>query len=152
MSDDLDNANEYKLDGRGVIAMNIIIVGGGKVGYHLMKSLRYKNEMTLIEKQLKVCEKIAEEFDGEVILCGDGTSLEVLNDAGISQADVVIASTGKDEENLIICQIAKMNFGVAKTIARVNNPKNIEVFKELGVDKTVCSTAVIANMLEQSFN
>lgn len=130
--------------------MNIILVGGGKVGYYLLKSLRENHQLTLIEKDKSVCEKIADEFQ-EIILWGDGTSLEVLKDAGIQRADVIVAATGKDEENLIICQMAKMNFNIKKTIARVNNPKNIQVFKELGVDKTVCSTEVIANMLEMTF-
>ena len=72
----------------------------------------------------------------------------MLKDAGIDDAEVVAAVTGSDEENLVICQIAKTTFNVSKTIARVNNPKNITMFKELGVDKTVCSTAVIANLIE----
>ncbi len=130
--------------------MDIIIVGGGKVGYYLLKSLHNKHEVVLIEKNKEICEKIAEEFS-DMILWGDGTSLDVLKDAAIEDANVVVAATGKDEENIIICQIAKMNFNIHKTIARVNNPKNINAFKMLGVDKTVCSTEVIANMIEMTF-
>lgn len=140
--------------------MNIMIIGGGKVGYFLMKSLTATHyggsggadhQVVLIEKQKSICEKIADEVDIPVFW-GDGSALEVLKDAGVDRADVLVAATGKDEENLIICQIAKMNFNVPKTIARINNPKNIDVFKKLGVDKTVCSTQVIANMLETSFH
>lgn len=127
--------------------MKIIIVGGGKVGYYLMKSMiESGNNVCLIESQKNLCEKIAEEFN-DIVVWGDGTSLEVLYDAGIEQAEVVVAATGKDEENLTICQIAKLNFKVQKTIARINNPKNIQVFKALGVDKTVCSTEVIADLI-----
>jgi trk system potassium uptake protein TrkA len=130
--------------------MNIIIVGGGKVGYYLMKSMvEDGNEVCIIESQKSLCEKIAEEFN-DMVIWGDGTSLEVLKDAGIDRADVIVAATGKDEENLAICQIAKMNYSISKTIARINNPKNTQVFKELGVDKTVCSTAVIANLISQT--
>ncbi len=131
--------------------MNIIIVGGGKVGYYLLRSLKSNHNISLIEKDKGLCEKIAEDHQ-DLILWGDGTALDVLMDAGIESADVIVAATGKDEENLIICQIAKFNFKIKETIARVNNPKNIEVFKRLGVDKTVCSTEVIANMIEKSFD
>lgn len=130
--------------------MDIIIVGGGKVGYYLLKSLHEQHEVALIDKNKGVCETIAKEFDS-MILWGDGTTVDVLRDAGIENANIVVAVTGKDEENIIICQIAKMNFNIEKTIARVNNPKNIEIFKQLGVDKTVCSTEVIANMIEMTF-
>lgn len=130
--------------------MNIIIIGGGKVGYYLLKSIQNNHDAILIEKNRTLCEKIAEEFSNTV-LWGDGTSLEVLKDAGIDDCDILAAVTGKDEENLIICQMAKLNFGMKKTIARVNNPKNIQVFKKLGVDQIVCSTEVISNFIELSF-
>lgn len=130
--------------------MYIIIVGGGKVGYYLMKSMVERgDEVCLIEQSKSICEKIAEEFN-DMIIWGDGTSLDVLRDAGIESADVIVAATGKDEENLAICQIARMNYNIGKTIARINNPKNIQVFKALGVDKTVCSTEVIANLIGQT--
>lgn len=129
---------------------NVIIVGGGKVGYYLLKSLKNQNRITLIEKSRDLCERLAGELEATII-CGDGTSLEVLSDSSVQNADAVIAVTGKDEENLIICQLAKMNFGVDNTIARVNNPKNSELFRQLGVDKTVCSTEVIVNWLEKTF-
>ena len=132
--------------------MKAIIVGGGKVGYYLLKMLMDKKyEITLIEKSRKQCDKIAEEFN-TAIICGDGTDLDVLKDAGIEEAEVVAAVTGKDEENLVICQITKNAFSVNKTIARVNNPKNRLIFKTLGVDKTVCSTEVIANIIEGQFS
>lgn len=132
--------------------MRAIVVGGGKVGYYLVKTLKEKkHQVVLIEKDIKLCEKIAEDLEVDVI-CGDGSDVEVLKDADIKNAEVVAAVTGKDEENLVICQMAKVNFNINKTIARINNPKNMAIFKALGVDKTVCSTQVICNSIEGEFD
>jgi trk system potassium uptake protein len=128
--------------------MKAIIVGGGKVGYYLFKTLRENRfDVVLVEKERALCKKISEELDGEII-CGDGLDPDVLKDADINRAQVVAAVTGKDEENLIICQMAKMNFNVKKTIARINNPKNGPIFKDLGVDEIVCNTEIIWNLIE----
>lgn len=132
--------------------MKSIIVGGGKIGYYLLKTLKERNyDVVLIESQPSLCRSIAEDVSADII-CGDGTDIDVLRDAGIEDADVVAAVTGSDEENLVICQIAKASFAISKTIARINNPKNMTMFKALGVDKTVCSTAVIANLIEYEFD
>lgn len=132
--------------------MKTIIIGGGKIGYNLYKTLREREfEVTLIERDKDTCLKIAEDFDTDII-CGDGTNLEVLKDAGIEDAEIIAAVTGTDEENLVICQIAKLSFHTKKTIARVNNPKNMVMFKNLGIDNTVCSTQVIANLIENSLD
>lgn len=132
--------------------MKAIIIGGGKVGYYLLKTLTEKNyDVVLVERNKSVCQSISEDIDADII-CGDGTDIDVLRDAGIMDADVVAAVTGSDEENLVDCIIAKTTFGIQKTIARVNNPKNMEMFTALGVDKTVCSTAVIANLIEYEFD
>ncbi len=129
--------------------MRIIIAGGGKVGYYLVKTLLpYKHKITVIESKVELCEKIANEFNISVVN-GDGTSIEHLTESKVNGADVFIAVTGKDQENLIACQLAKRNFGVKRTIARVNNPKNIDVFEKLGVDKAVSSTSIIADLIEQ---
>jgi trk system potassium uptake protein len=128
--------------------MESIIIGGGKIGYNLLKTLKERNyQVTLIERDKDTCMKIADELDADVI-CGDGTDLEVLKDAGIDGAEIVAAVTGTDEENMVICQIAKLSFQIKKTIARVNNPKNISMFKALGINRIVCSTEVIADMIE----
>lgn len=127
--------------------MKSIIIGGGKVGYYLIKTLEERRqEVTLIERNKARCTEIAQDTDTTVIW-GDGTDLEILKDAGIEEVDVVAAVTGTDEENLVICQIAKEAFHIKKTIARVNNPKNMEMFKTLGIDSTVCSTEAIANLI-----
>lgn len=132
--------------------MKTIIIGGGKIGYNLFKTLREREfEVTLVERDKETCLKIAEDFDTDIIY-GDGTNLEVLKDAGIENAEIIAAVTGTDEENLVICQIAKLSFNTKKTIARVNNPKNMVMFKNLGIDNTVCSTQVIANLIENSLD
>ncbi len=132
--------------------MYIIIVGGGKVGYYLAKTLAPdKHRIMLIEEDCQLCEKIACELIdlGVGLIHGDGTDIKYLKDAEIEKADLLIAVTGHDQNNLVACQLAKNYFGVARTIARVNNPKNINVFKHLGVDSTVSSTAHIADIIEQ---
>lgn len=128
--------------------MKAIIVGGGKVGYYLLKTLMEKGyKVIMIEKNMKICEKVAEELNVEVI-CGDGTDINILRDAEVENAKIAAAVTGHDEENFVICQTIKNNYEGIDTIARVNNPKNQEVFKALGVDNTVCSTEVISNLIE----
>ncbi len=128
--------------------MKSIIIGGGKIGYNLLKTLNNKDHKTiLIERDKDTCIKIADELDA-VVIYGDGTDLAVLEEAGIEDAEIVAAVTGTDEENMVICQIAKRHFKVEKIIARVNNPKNIFIFKSLGIERIVCSTALIADMIE----
>jgi trk system potassium uptake protein len=132
--------------------MTIVIIGGGKVGYYLAKTLvPEKHRLVLLEADREQCMKIAGELDrlGISLVCGDGTEVQALRDAGIEHADILIAVTGYDQNNLVACQLARSYFGVPRTIARVNNPKNIQVFKRLGVDSVVSSTAYIADMLSQ---
>ena len=132
--------------------MNIIIIGGGKIGYYLIKTLRpNKHRITIIEKEAAYCKKIANELDVSVVH-GDGTDIQVLEDCGVMGADVFIAVTGQDEDNLIACQLAKRNFKVKRTIARVNNPKNISVFEKLGVDLAMSSTALFAELIEKEID
>lgn len=131
--------------------MNTVIIGGGKVGYYLFKTLRHKNsDITLIEKNIKICKMVSEDLEGEII-CGDGSDIEVLKEADINKNTIIVAVTGKDEENLVICQMAKIFFNVQKTIARINNPKNKEVFKLLGISNTICSTELISEVIEEEF-
>lgn len=129
--------------------MNIVIIGGGKVGYYLAKTLMsFHHKVSVIEMKYELCRKVADELNIPVFY-GDATKIDILKNADTSKADVVIAVTGQDEENLIACQLAKNNFRVGKTIARVNNPKNINVFLKLGVDIPVSSTTIIADLIEQ---
>ncbi len=129
--------------------MYIVIAGGGKVGFYLIKTLLpYKHKIAVIEEQKELCEKIANQLN-VCVVNGDGTNIEHLQECNVERADIFIAVTGQDEENLIACQLAKRNFGVKRTIARVNNPKNITVFEKLGVDIAVSSTSIIADLIEQ---
>jgi trk system potassium uptake protein TrkA len=129
--------------------MYLIVVGGGKVGYYLTKTLVNEGyEVLLVEKNSAKCEIYAERF-GAVVMNGDGAEAATLAAAGAARADVVIAVTGDDEDNLVICQMAKQRFHVKRSIARVNNPKNEELFRRLGIDVTVNHTNVILSLIEQ---
>lgn len=128
--------------------MYIIIGGGGKVGYYLARHLIDEgHEVLVIEKDKRKCDVITEEL-GSVCVRGDACEARVLEDAGTKRADLVIAVTGDDEDNLIICQVAKYLFGVNRTIARINNPKNESIFQKLGIDVSVSSTNVILEQIE----
>jgi trk system potassium uptake protein TrkA len=129
--------------------MYIIVAGGGKVGYYLTKTLVNEGyEILLIEKNPKKVAIYAERF-GSVVMEGDAAELGTLEAAGTARADVVVAVTGDDEDNLVICQTAKRLFNVPRTIARVNNPKNEEIFRRLGIDVTVSSTNILLSIIEQ---
>jgi trk system potassium uptake protein len=129
--------------------MYIVIAGGGKVGANLARSvLGLEHEVTLIEQRRERFETLEEEFEHRVQL-GDATELFVLERAGIARPpDLVVAVTGDDEDNMIICQIAKEKYGVGKVIARVNDPRNQEHFDLLGVSPTVSATSIILAMIE----
>ncbi|HEY8490957.1 MAG TPA: TrkA family potassium uptake protein [Dehalococcoidia bacterium] len=129
--------------------MYIIVIGGGKVGYYLTKQLiEDGHEVLVIEKSQAKVDRIAEDL-GDVALRGDGCEVATLESAGLRRADMVIAVTGDDEDNLVSCQVAKSKFGVPRTVARINNPKNADIFKRLGIDMTVSATSVILNNIEQ---
>lgn len=129
--------------------MYIIVVGGGKVGYYLTRTLLTEaHEVLLIEIDGRKAARIEEEL-GEVVLQGDGCEASTLENAGTGRADIVIAVTGDDEDNLITCQLAKRKFNVSRTIARINNPANEKVFRVLGIDVTISSTQLILSQIEQ---
>jgi trk system potassium uptake protein TrkA len=128
--------------------MYIIVVGGGKVGYHLTKALLTDgHEILVIERDKRKCDIITDELGG-VVMHGDGCEAAILADAGTARADMVIAVTGDDEDNMVVCQVAKAKFKVPRTIARINNPKNEGIFKHLGIDETVSSTQVIMERIQ----
>lgn len=130
--------------------MYIVVVGGGKIGYYLTKTLVNEGyEVLLIEKNAKKVATFTSRF-GAVVMQGDGAEAATLAAAGAARADVVIAVTGEDEDNLVICQVAKKKFNVGHVMARVNNPKNEEIFKLLGIDTTVSATNLILSYIEQN--
>jgi trk system potassium uptake protein TrkA len=123
--------------------MYIIIIGGGRVGYYLAKALlKEGHEVLVIEENPVVCETINEEL-GSVCLRGDGCEVSMLSEAGTGRADMLVAVTGDDEDNLVSCQLAKHKFKVSRTIARIKNPRNEDLFRKLGIDVTISSTNVI---------
>jgi trk system potassium uptake protein TrkA len=130
--------------------MYVVVIGGGKVGYYLTKALlEERHEVLLVERDFKRARRIAEDFGQGVVLRGDGAETTTLDRAGVGRADVVCAVTGEDEDNLIVCQVAKRHFNVTRTIARINNPRNEEIFIRLGIDVTVSATQFIISLIEQ---
>ncbi len=129
--------------------MKVTIVGGGKVGYYLVRTLiEHGHEPLVIEINREVCKHIANEMDIQPF-CGDATRLEVLEGAGIEDSGAFVSVTGSDETNLIACQLAKKKFGVQKTVAKSNNPKNVSAMQALGVDNVINSTNSIASLIER---
>jgi trk system potassium uptake protein TrkA len=129
--------------------MYCIVVGGGNIGYYLTKDLvAAGHEVLLLEKDRQRATRLAEEM-GDVALQGDGCEVRVMEEVGFGRADVIVAVTGEDEDNLIVCQMAKRKFSVPRTIARVNSPTNEALFSKLGIDTTVSSTRIIFNLIEQ---
>jgi len=130
--------------------MYILVAGGGKVGANFARVLLkdHKHEVTLIEQRRDRFERLEQEFEHQVQL-GDATEIFVLERAGIARPpDVVAALTGDDEDNLIICQLAKEKYGVEKVIARVNDPRNQAHFDLLGISPTVCATSSVMGLVE----
>jgi trk system potassium uptake protein len=128
--------------------MYIIIVGAGKVGWNLARELLEKgSEVTLIENNRERYLTVEQELEHN-IQYGDASELWVLERAGISRADMVIAVTGDDEDNILICQVAKEKYLVDRIIARVNNPRNREHFELLGIRPLVSATDLILRLIE----
>ena len=129
--------------------MFVLVVGGGKVGYYLTRELIQSNhEVVLMEKDRVRANQIADEI-GSVGIPHDGCEGKYLAEAGANRADIVAAVTGDDEDNLVICQMAKHHFDVPRTIARVNNPANEALFKHLGVDELISPTRMVLGSIEQ---
>jgi trk system potassium uptake protein len=128
--------------------MYIIIGGGGEIGYYLTKSLLSQgHEVLLLEKGSTRYQALNEEL-GPAVVRGDACEARTMDEVGASRADVVIAVTGDDEDNLVICQMAKKRFKVGRTIARLNNPKHAEIFQKLGIDLIVSPTRAILSLIE----
>ncbi len=129
--------------------MYVIVVGGGRVGYYLIKALLEEgHEVLLLDKSALVCRIINDELGG-ICTHGDGCEATTLADVGTARADMFVAVTGDDEDNPIACQVAKHKFNVPCTIARVRNPQNEALFKKLGVDVTVSATSLIIEAIER---
>jgi len=129
--------------------MYIIVVGGGRLGYYLLKALLNEgHEVLVLEKDARICKTITDEL-GSVCFRGDGCEAATLAEVGTGRADMFVAVTGDDEDNLVACQVAKHKHNVPRTIARIRNPRNAILFKKLGVDVTVSSTDLIIEAIER---
>jgi trk system potassium uptake protein TrkA len=127
-----------------------IVIGGGKVGYFLSRDLLDRgDEVTLVEKDPTRADWLESQL-GSIVMRGDGDEMAFLSTTGIERADAVLAVTGDDEDNLVALQLAKKHFNVKLTIARVNNPANVEIFKALGIDEAISATEILLNALETS--
>ena len=129
--------------------MYIIIIGAGNVGYGLALEL-YSHadyEILLVENDRGRAEMLRDEL-GELCVHGDGTEVSFLESIGVGRADIVIAVTGDDSHNLIACQVSQHRFGVSRTIARVNNPRNERLFQTLGIESTVSAASAVLAQIE----
>jgi trk system potassium uptake protein TrkA len=128
--------------------MYIVVVGAGKVGWNLARELIGKgNEVTVIESAASRFAMVEEELE-HAVHYGDGSELWVLERAGVARADMVIAVTGDDEDNILICQVAREKYGVERVIARCNNPRNLQHFELLGIKPAVSATDLILRLIE----
>lgn len=130
--------------------MYIVIAGGGKVGEYLATVLLESgHEVAVIEQSLEVADRLSIVLRGHyLVIHGDGCDSRYQEDAGIRRADVFVATTGQDDSNLVSCEIAQRVFNVPRCIARANSPKNLRIFREVGIE-CVSSTTVIASLIEE---
>lgn len=133
--------------------MYIIIVGGGNVGIQLAKRLIARDHEVLIaEKESRRAQMIANVLGDVYVMQGDGSDLRFQKEAGFGRADVVVAVTGEDEDNLICSQMAKEFWEVNRVLARVNDPSHEQVFRDIGIDDTVSATGIIFSLIDQQIN
>jgi len=131
--------------------MYVIVVGGGKVGSHLAKVLASEGkQVALVEFDPDKCTRLEEAVPNVTVICGDGDEPYVLDDANARNADAIVAATGHDEDNLVVCLLGKLEYNVPLTVARINNPANEWLFTEaFGVDVPVSNTSMIVAALEE---
>src|ERR671938_1054660 len=128
--------------------MYVIVVGAGKVGWNLARELIDKgNELTIVESDRARFQTVEVELE-HAVQYGDGSELWVLERAGIERADLVVAVTGDDEDNILISQVAREKYGVARVVARCNNPRNLQHFELLGVRPAISATDLILRLIE----
>ncbi|MTI61192.1 MAG: TrkA family potassium uptake protein [Firmicutes bacterium] len=130
--------------------MQIMLIGGGKLIYHLAKNLMSKGHfVNIINKDRDYSLQLSRQLSVEVI-CGEGSDPNVLEDAGAYQTDILVSLTQKDQDNLFICKMAKEYFGIKRTTALVSNPANEYLFKKLGVDAIFNTTQLLSSLIEQN--
>ncbi len=130
--------------------MYIVIAGAGRLGLILAKKLQEDNhQVCIVEKNEGLCNKLAREISKVMIICGDATYPDILREAKIEKANVCVSATSSDEDNIIVCYLAKELFGVKRTVARVNDPNHTPLYKYMEVDNPVDSTSIIARIVEE---
>ncbi len=131
--------------------MNVLIVGGGLTGTYLTRELVQEGQqVTVVEKRAAAAAKLKEAVPAARVIVGDGDEPSTLEQAGIRTADVVVATTGEDEDNLVVCLLARSEYGAPRTLARVNNPRNEWLFTpSVGVDVWVSQAHVMADLLRR---
>ena len=129
--------------------MNILIVGGGRVGRTLLEELEGESEVSIVELRSEVCEKIASS-SSSLVIQGDGTNPSVLQEAGIESCDVLIAATADGKTNLVVCQLAKKYNNIKRRIARIVAREDEGIFEELGVSDAIWEVQAIVDMIRSS--
>jgi trk system potassium uptake protein TrkA len=133
--------------------MYMILVGGGNVGIQLAKRLiALGEEVLIIEKDAGTAGKLANLLGEEYVMHGDGCEVYTQRDAGFNRADVIVAITGEDEDNFVVCQLAKEVWRVDRIVARVNDPSHEETFRQIGIEETVSATGIIYNLIVQQLS
>jgi trk system potassium uptake protein TrkA len=128
--------------------MKVLIVGGGKMLYFLCRSFTAKGyQVIIINRNQEECIQLARQLSATVV-CGEGSDPKMLKEAGAMGADVVLAITPNDQDNLVICQLASLHYGVPKTLALANDPDNADVFEKLGVS-AFSTTSIVSSLIEQ---
>lgn len=129
--------------------MNILLVGGHQKTQFLIKRLKCKNHnITVINEDLEFCKFLADEYDVPAV-CGNGVNPDILQTAKADKMDMVVALQHKDASNLLVCELAKTQFHVNKTVAFIVDPNNGKLFQEIGVDRCLCITDFLTDMIEQ---
>lgn len=133
--------------------MYVVIVGGGNVGVQLAKRLiARQHEVVMLEKDGSQAQKLMNLLGDEHVMHGDGCDLRTQKSAGFNRADIVVAVTGEDEDNLVCLQLAKETWNVKRLVARVNDPNHEPIFREVGIDDTVSATGLIFSLIDQQIS
>ncbi|MBM3266327.1 MAG: NAD-binding protein [Candidatus Sericytochromatia bacterium] len=129
--------------------MYVLVAGGGKIGMHLIRTLLGQgHEIALVEQDRRVCTQVVEELNEVIVIHGDATNPDNLSRAGAGRADVIVAAAGRDQDNYIICKMAKRLFNVKRAVARVNDPRNEDLFRISGVDYLISVTSMVSQAIE----
>lgn len=133
--------------------MYIIVVGGGNVALQLAKRLiKRKHEVVVIEKDSRHAQKLSRLLGDEYVMHGDGCDLRTQKETGFNRADIVVAVTGEDEDNLVASQLAKEVWSVKRVVARINDPAHERIFRDIGIDDTVSATGIIFSLIDQQIS